>query len=69
MTNCFSQTPESGLITVNSLAAPKEARRLFDSAKKELLKESPDLPKAISKLKAALVAYPQFAAGCSVWIP
>ena len=57
------ENDESGLVTVNSLAAPKEAKSLFDSARKELLKESPDLPKAISQLEAALVAYPQFAAG------
>jgi Flp pilus assembly protein TadD len=56
------ETDESGLITVNSLAAPKEARSLFDSAKEELSKESPDLPEAISKLEAALEVYPQFAA-------
>ncbi|RPJ57460.1 MAG: hypothetical protein EHM23_20490 [Acidobacteria bacterium] len=57
----LSQTKAS-TISLNSLKAPKDAQKSFDSARKSLQKKKPDFEKAIKDLDKAVKEYPSFAA-------
>ena len=52
---------EGGFISVNSAAAPDNARKSFEKAEKEMQKENADAGKAIKDLKKAIAAYPEYA--------
>ncbi|HXK62310.1 MAG TPA: tetratricopeptide repeat protein [Acidobacteriota bacterium] len=49
-------------ISLNSLKAPKDARKSFESAQKSLAKKKPDYDKALKELNKAVSAYPSYAA-------
>jgi len=57
----LSQTKAS-TISLNSLKAPKEAQKSFESARKSLQKKKPDFEKALKELDKAVQAYPSYAA-------
>ena len=49
-------------ISITSLEAPKQARKAYDKARKEVLNKEPDFDKAIEQLETAVDLYPEFAA-------
>jgi len=49
-------------ISLNSLKAPKDAQKSFESARKAVSKKKPDFEKALKELDKAVSAYPSFAA-------
>lgn len=49
-------------ISVTSLEAPKKARKMYESARKEALKKEPDFKKAMAQLEETVAIYPDFAA-------
>ena len=51
-----------GTISLKTLAAPKDARKAYENAGKELVKEKPDLKKATKELEKAVKIYDEFAA-------
>jgi len=57
----LSQTKAS-TISLNSLKAPKDAQKSFDSARKALQKKKPDFEKALKELDKAVKTYPSYAA-------
>ncbi len=57
----LSQTKAS-TISLNSLKAPKDALKSFDSARKSLAKKKPDYDKALKELDKAVKTYPSYAA-------
>jgi TolA-binding protein len=61
----LSQTKAS-TISLNSLKAPKDAQKSFESARKSLQKKKPDYDKALKDLDKAVKAYPSFAAAWQV---
>ncbi len=50
------------LVSMNTLAAPKQARKAYEKAQRELAKPKPNLEKALRALEKATKAYPRFAA-------
>ncbi len=56
--------PEFGTVSLKTLAAPKDARKAYEKAGKELLKEKPNFSKASKDLTKAVEIYPEFA---SAW--
>ena len=54
--------PESGTVSLKTLAAPKKATQAFDKARKELARKNIDLAKAKAELDKAVEIYPEFAA-------
>ena len=56
--------PEIGTVSLKTLAAPKDARKAYEKAGKELRKENPNLSKATKELAKAVNLYPEFA---SAW--
>ncbi len=57
----LSQTKAS-TISLNSLKAPKDAQKSFESARKSLQKKKPDYDKALKELDKAVKTYPSYAA-------
>lgn len=57
----LAQTKAS-TISLNSLKAPKDAQKSFESARKSLDKKKPDYDKALKDLDKAVKSYPSFAA-------
>ncbi|MFB3906686.1 MAG: tetratricopeptide repeat protein [Acidobacteriota bacterium] len=57
----LSQT-KATTISLNSLKAPKDAQKSFESAQKSLKKKKPDYQKALKELDKAVKAYPSYAA-------
>lgn len=53
---------EGTLLSVLTLSAPKEARKRYEKARKELSKPEPDATGAARELEKAVEQYPQFAA-------
>ncbi len=51
-----------GTISLKTLAAPKDARKAYENAGKELIKEKPNLKKATKELEKAVKIYDEFAA-------
>ena len=49
-------------VSLKTLAAPKKARKAYESAKKELSKDKIDYLKAIKDLEDAVASYPEFSA-------
>jgi predicted TPR repeat methyltransferase len=58
------QPPEGGTVSLKTLAAPKDARKAWEKAGKELQKEKPNFSKAAKELDKAVEIYPEFA---SAW--
>ncbi len=56
--------PEIGTVSLKTLAAPKDARKAYEKAGKELRKENPNFSKATKELAKAVNLYPEFA---SAW--
>ena len=56
--------PEIGTVSLKTLAAPKDARKAYEKAGKELQKEKPNFSKASKELAKAVEIYPEFA---SAW--
>ncbi|MCH6568714.1 MAG: tetratricopeptide repeat protein [Acidobacteria bacterium] len=56
--------PEIGTVSLKTLAAPKDARKAYEKAGKELQKENPNFSKASKELTKAVELYPEFA---SAW--
>jgi len=56
--------PEIGTVSLKTLAAPKDARKAYEKAGKELQKEKPNFSKASKELTKAVEIYPEFA---SAW--
>ena len=56
--------PEGGTVSLKTLAAPKDARKAWEKAGKELQKENPNFSKASKELTKAVELYPEFA---SAW--
>ena len=56
--------PEIGTVSLKTLAAPKDARKAYEKAGKELQKKNPNLSKASKELTKAVEIYPEFA---SAW--
>ncbi|MCH7803269.1 MAG: tetratricopeptide repeat protein [Acidobacteria bacterium] len=56
--------PEIGTVSIKTLAAPKDARKAYEKAGKELQKEKPNFSKASKELAKAVKIYPEFA---SAW--
>ena len=52
---------EGGTVSLITLAAPKEAKKAYENAGKELSKGKPNLSKATKELEKALEIYPVFA--------
>lgn len=52
---------EAAFVSTNTLAAPPEAKKAYERADKELLKEKADPGKAMKDLKKAIASYPQYA--------
>ncbi len=50
------------LVSLNTLAAPKNARKAYEKAQKELAKPKPKLKKILKELEKAIRLYPEFAA-------
>ena len=50
------------LISLNTLAAPRNARKAYEKAQQELTKQKPNLKKVLKLLQKAVKAYPEFAA-------
>jgi len=59
----LSQT-KATTISLNSLKAPKDAQKSFESARKSLQKKKPDYEKALKELDKAVKTYPAYA---SAW--
>ena len=57
----LSQTKAS-TISLNSLKAPQDAQKSYDSARKSLQKKKPNYDKALKELDKAVKAYPSYAA-------
>ncbi len=55
---------EIGTVSLKTLAAPKDARKAYEKAGKELQKENPNFSKASKELTKAVEIYPEFA---SAW--
>ena len=53
---------EGVFVSLNTLAAPEEARKCYEKAVKENTKERPNLDKVVRELEKAVALYPQFAA-------
>ena len=53
--------PEIGTVSLKTLAAPKDARKAYEKAGKELQKENPNFSKASKELTKAVEIYPEFA--------
>ena len=51
-----------GTISLKTLVAPKDARKAYDNAGKELIKAKPNLSKATKELEKAVKIYDEFAA-------
>ena len=58
------EPPEIGTVSLKTLAAPKDARKAWEKAGKELQKENPNFSKASKELTKAVELYPEFA---SAW--
>ncbi len=58
------KAPEGGTVSLKTLAAPKNARKAYEKAGKELQKEKPNFSKASKELAKAVEIYPEFA---SAW--
>ncbi len=58
------QGPEAGTVSLKTLAAPKDARKAWEKAGKELQKKKPNASKVIKELEKAVEIYPEFA---SAW--
>jgi tetratricopeptide (TPR) repeat protein len=58
------RAPEGGTVSLKTLAAPKDARKAWEKAGKELQKKSPDFSKVTKELEKAVDIYPEFA---SAW--
>jgi hypothetical protein len=58
------RAPEIGTVSLKTLAAPKDARKAWEKAGKELQKENPNFSKASKELTKAVEIYPEFA---SAW--
>jgi cytochrome c-type biogenesis protein CcmH/NrfG len=58
------RAPEIGTVSLKTLAAPKDARKAYEKAGKELQKEKPNFSKASKELTKAVELYPEFA---SAW--
>ena len=58
------RAPEIGTVSLKTLAAPKDARKAYEKAGKELQKEKPNFSKASKELTKAVEIYPEFA---SAW--
>jgi hypothetical protein len=58
------KAPEIGTVSLKTLAAPKDARKAYEKAGKELQKEKPNFSKASKELTKAVEIYPEFA---SAW--
>jgi hypothetical protein len=58
------KSPEIGTVSLKTLAAPKDARKAYEKAGKELQKEKPNFSKAGKELTKAVEIYPEFA---SAW--
>ncbi len=56
--------PEIGTVSLKTLAAPKDARKAWEKAGKELQKDNPNFSKATKELTKAVEIYPEFA---SAW--
>ncbi len=56
--------PEIATVSLKTLAAPKDARKAYEKAGKELRKENPNFSKATKELAKAVNLYPEFA---SAW--
>ena len=52
---------QGGTVSLITLAAPKEAKKAYENAGKELSKEKPNLSKATQELEKAVEIYPVFA--------
>ena len=57
-----STRPESATISVKTLAAPKDAKKAYEKALKELGKKKVNLAKTSKELEKAVKIYPEFAA-------
>jgi tetratricopeptide (TPR) repeat protein len=55
------KAPEGGTVSLKTLAAPKDARKAWEKAGKELQKENPNFSKASKELEKAIEIYPEFA--------
>lgn len=55
-------TIPNGLVSVTSLAAPREARKAYERANREMGRNKPDMAKAAVFLETAVTLYPSFAA-------
>lgn len=53
---------EGAVISLTSLAAPKDAKQAYEKAGKELIKKKPNLSKASKELEKAIKIYDKFAA-------
>jgi len=53
---------QGGTVSLKTLAAPKDARKAWEKAGKELTKEKPNFPKATKELEKAVEIYDEFAA-------
>jgi len=53
---------DGGMISLKTLAAPKDARKAYEKAGKELIKKKPNLSKATKELEKAVKIYEEFAA-------
>jgi tetratricopeptide (TPR) repeat protein len=58
------KAPEGGTVSVKTLAAPKDARKAWEKAIKEVTKNNPNFSKATKELEKAVKIYPEFA---SAW--
>ena len=56
------KAPVIGTVSLKTLAAPKDARKAYEKAAKELQKENPNFSKASKELTKAVEIYPEFAA-------
>jgi len=54
--------PRDPYVSLTTLAAPKDARKAYERAKKEMGKKTPDLAKAAGELERAVGLYPAYAA-------
>ena len=53
--------PDSGTVSLKTLAAPKKAAKAFEQAGKELRKKEINFPKVMTELEKAVEIYPDFA--------
>jgi tetratricopeptide (TPR) repeat protein len=58
----YPTTIEGSSVSFTTLAAPRDAKKAYEKAGRELLKKRPDYPKAAEKLEKAVRLYPRYAA-------